>query len=78
MTPKQYLAQLRELISAGRDQEALDFAAQYHVRMRPQMSAEEVDLVAGALEGAAMAVTMDSRATPNRSRHTKSGGRHGG
>ncbi len=62
MTPQEYITQLTKLIEAGQDQEALDFSARFHRDVLPAMSVEELDLVSGALEGAAMAVSMKTSA----------------
>ncbi len=62
MTPHAYLEQIDELISKGRDEEALDLAARFSLEIMPLLSAEEFFRVSAALEGAELAVsTSDAR-----------------
>jgi hypothetical protein len=64
MTPEYYIEQIRALIGAGQDQEALDFSARYSRDLHPGLSDAELDLVSGMLEGAAMAVSLERATTP--------------
>ena len=54
MTPQEYVARLVELVSAGRDEEALEFASQYCVEMTPLLTLDEMDLVSGLMHSAEM------------------------
>ena len=58
MTPDEYIRQLGQLLAELKDREALDFAAEYEPTVQPPLTIEQIDLVAGALQGAAMAVAM--------------------
>jgi hypothetical protein len=58
MTPEHYVKQVTHLLEAGEDQAALDFAAQMEPTVQPRLSAEQVDLVGGLLEGAILAVQL--------------------
>ncbi len=58
MTRDEYLERLGQLITEGRDQDSLDFAARCQPTLQPPLTAEQLDRVGGALEGSAMAVSM--------------------
>lgn len=58
MTPDEYIEQLDRLLCEGKDREAQDFAARVQPTLDPPLSVEQLDLVSGGLEGAAMMVAM--------------------
>jgi hypothetical protein len=57
-TPTAYLRTLRSLISSGRDQAALDYAARAWPTIAEQLTAEQLDLASGLLEGADSALAL--------------------
>lgn len=64
MTPQQYISELQKLIANGQDEAALAFSARHDRDLLPHLSDVELDIVDSLLEGAAMAVSMQS---PDRS-----------
>ena len=58
MTPEKYVERIGQLVGSGRDQEALDFSAQFEALVRSELSPEQRDAVGGMLEGAIMAVKL--------------------
>jgi hypothetical protein len=62
MTPTDYIKQLKQFIGAGRDEDALEFAARFETDVTPPLSAEQFDLVCGMMEGAELAVSIDRAA----------------
>lgn len=61
MMPQQYIDHLRELIGAGRNEDALEFAARFGEEVMPRLNAEQLDRVTSLLEGAEMAVGFKAR-----------------
>lgn len=76
MTPQQYISELRRLIARGQDAAALEFSSQHDQAVFPLMSNEEVGLVEGMLEGAAMAVSMEPQEARSE-KHPQAGIPHG-
>jgi hypothetical protein len=62
MTPEQYIARLLELVRAGQDVRALEFAAQWDSEMLPCLNTDEIALVAGVMESAELAASMSMAA----------------
>jgi hypothetical protein len=58
ITPTAYLRTLRALISSGRDQAALDYAARVWPTIAGQLTAEQLDIASGLLEGAESALAL--------------------
>ena len=58
MTPQEYVEQVRELLASGRDQEALDFSERWWPTMAPQMSSEQIILVADWMHMVQMSVDL--------------------
>lgn len=52
MTPAEYVAKIDELVSGGRDEDALELAARFGPELTPRLSPEDFFHVAGLLEGA--------------------------
>ena len=58
ITPTAYLSTLRTLISSGRDEAALDYAARVWPTIAGQLTAEQLDIASGLLEGAESALAL--------------------
>jgi hypothetical protein len=58
MSPNDFVEQIGKLVSACRDQEALDFYAQHELTVRHCLTADQRDHVAWMLEGAVMAIGL--------------------
>jgi hypothetical protein len=59
--PADFLAHLRALIAAGCDLDALEYASLVWRTVTPQLTAAELDVASGLLEGAEMAVDLAER-----------------
>lgn len=70
MTPDVYVARVIELITTGRDQEALDFADRIEPTVSPPLSIAQIELVGGVLEGAITAVRLVEWEAKARQRRT--------
>ena len=66
MTPQEYVSQLEQLIAAGQDQQALEWAAEVGPALLWQLDAAEFERVTAMMEGAQMPVSaaQASRLTP--------------
>ncbi len=60
MTPQEYMERIDALLAAGDDAGVLSPAARFGSEVHPQLRVEELDRVAGTLEGAAMAVSLEA------------------
>jgi hypothetical protein len=63
MTPAEYLAAFDALLAAGDDRAALDLAARFGPEIHPRLSVDEFDSLMGALEGCALAVSLETMPT---------------
>jgi hypothetical protein len=68
--PAEFLPHLRALIAAGRDLEALEYASLLWPAVAPHLTAAELDVASGLLEGAEMAVDLAQRDAAVPAAHT--------
>ena len=62
MTPEEYIRRIREMVSSGRDQEALAFAQEHDADVSPLLTLGQQVWVADTLHMAAMLVGMEEHA----------------
>ena len=62
MTPDEYICRLRDMVSSGRDQEALAFAREHDADVSPLLTLGQHVWVADTLHMAATLVGMDEHA----------------
>ena len=58
MTPAQYIRQLTALVVSGDDRAAVALSARWWPTLAPMLSAEELELVSGLMEGAESALEL--------------------
>ena len=68
--PAEFFAHLRALIAAGRDLDALEYASLVWPTVAPNLTAAELAVASGLLEGAEMAVDLAERDAAVSAGHT--------
>ncbi len=69
MTPAEYVAKIGELVSGGRDEDALQLAARFGPKLTPRLSPEDFFHVAGLLASAELvASSPDTSSNPEPAR----------